>query len=235
MSSEPVTPPDPAELEDGRAIVSPPAERRRLSEELQFLIDTFAERAVRLREVLKVLHHRGFTVLLIVLAFPFCTPIPLPGLSIPFGLVIAFVGLRLALGQKPWLPARLLDTALPPRFFPRLLGATRRLVRFLEYFLRPRLKWFVRWRVARNFTGAIIMICGLLMTLPFPIPFSNGLPALTVLLLAAATMEEDGYAAVAGGFMFLLSLAYFAALFWGGTEMLGWLKEWVGDYLPLDD
>jgi hypothetical protein len=37
-------------------------------------------------------------------AFPFCTPIPLPGFSLPFGLVIAIIGLRLALGQKPWLP-----------------------------------------------------------------------------------------------------------------------------------
>lgn len=210
-------------------------QRRRLSEELQFLIESFAERPVSLREVLGVLHTRGFTVLLIVLAFPFCTPIPLPGVSIPFGVVIAFVGLRLALGQKPWLPARLLDTRLPPKFFPRLLAATRRIVRFLEYFLRPRLVWFVRWRIARNVAGAMILVCGFLMVLPFPIPFSNGLPAMTVLLLAAATLEEDGYVAVAGGVLFLVSLTFFGVLFWGGAEAVSWIKDGVGGLLPLDD
>lgn len=219
----------------GAPMAAAPLRRRRLSEELRFLIESFAERPVCLREVLAVLHTRGFTVLLIVLAFPFCTPIPLPGVSIPFGVVIAFVGLRLALGQKPWLPDRLLDTKLPPKFFPRLLAATRRIVRFLEYFLRPRLVWFVRWQIARNVAGAMIMVCGLLMVLPFPIPFSNGLPAMTVLLLAAATLEEDGYSAVAGGILFLLTLTFFSLLFWGGAEAAAWIKDWVGDYLPVDD
>jgi hypothetical protein len=207
----------------------------RLSDELQHLIALFAERSVRVREVLAVLHKRGYTVLLILLAFPFCTPVPLPGVSIPFGVVIAFIGLRLALGQKPWLPARLLDTELPPKFFPRLLGATRRLVRFLEYFLRPRFGGVLRWPVARQLVGVMIMVCGLLMILPFPLPFSNGLPAMTVLLLASAMLEEDGCAAVAGGAMFVLSLAYFAAIFWGGTEAVDFLRGLFGDYLQPDD
>lgn len=207
----------------------------RLSDELQHLISLFAERSVRVREVLAVLHKRGYTVLLILLAFPFCTPIPLPGVSIPFGVVIAFIGLRLALGQKPWLPGRLLDTELPAKFFPRLLGATRRLVRFLEYFLRPRLGRVLRWPVTRHLVGVMILACGLLMMLPLPLPFSNGLPAMTVLLLAAAMLEEDGYAAVAGGALFGLSLAFFAITFWGGTEAVGFLKDFVGDYLQPDD
>ena len=56
---------------------------RRLSEELQRLIESFAERSVRLREVLEVMHGRGYTMLLILVTFPFCTPIPLPSFSAP--------------------------------------------------------------------------------------------------------------------------------------------------------
>ena len=207
----------------------------RLSEELQRLILAFAERSVRLREVLEVMHGRGYTMLLILLGFPFCTPIPLPGFSMPFGLLVAFIGLRLALGQKPWLPARLLDTRLPPKFFPRLLAATRRLVRWLELFLKSRLSHLLRWRLVRQGMGAMILFCGLLLTLPLPIPFSNGLPALTVLLLASAMLEEDGYFAIAGTGAFVLTLAFFAALLWGGAEVAGIIKEAVGDVLKPDD
>jgi hypothetical protein len=214
---------------------STPRGPRRLSEELQRLIEAFAERSVRLREVLEVMHGRGYTMLLILLAFPFCTPIPLPGFSMPFGLVIAFIGFRLALGQKPWLPARLLDTTLPPKFFPRALAATRRLVRWLEFFLKPRLSYILHWRVARHGMGVMILVCGLLLILPFPLPFSNGLPAMTVLLLAAARIEEDGYVALAGGFVFLLSLAFFAAVFWGGAEVVNLIKDTFGDIFRPDD
>lgn len=199
------------------------------------MIAAFAERAVRLRDVLEVMHSRGYTVLLILLALPFCTPIPLPGLSAPFGLVIAFIGLRLALGRKPWLPARLLDTQLPPKFFPRFLAATRQLLRRLEHFLKPRLGHLVRWPLARRVMGAMICVCGLLMMLPLPIPFSNGLPALAVVLLAAAMLEEDGYFAIAGGGVFLLALAFFAAILWGGAEIVNFLKEAFGDVFGADD
>ena len=216
-------------------VSGPPAPPRHFSEEVERLIAAFAERAVRLRDVLEVMHSRGYTVLLILLALPFCTPIPLPGLSGPFGLVIAFIGLRLALGRKPWLPARLLDTQLPPKFFPRFLAATRRFLRWLEHFLKPRLGHLVRWPVARRFVGAMICVCGLLMALPFPIPFSNGLPALAVVLLAAAMLEEDGYFAIAGGVVFLLALAFFAAILWGGAEIVNYLKDAFGDVLKPDD
>jgi hypothetical protein len=212
----------------------PPVGGGRLSSELQGLLDAFSERAVRVREVLEVTHGRGFNLLLILLAFPFCTPIPLPGVSTPFGLVIAFVGLRLALGQKPWLPARLLDKRLPPRFFPRFLAATRRLVRGLEFCLKPRGARIMQWPLVRRCMGLMIFCAGLLLLLPLPIPFSNFLPALTVVLLAAALLEDDGCVAVAGGGVFLLTLAFFTAIFWGGTEVINWLEQRFGGILDPD-
>lgn len=202
-----------------------PVRAPRFSEELERLIETFAERTVCLQEVMAVVHNRSYTVLLILLSFPFCTPIPLPGVSLPFGLVIAFMGFRLALGKKPWLPSRLLDTRLPAGFFTRLLRVTRRLVCWLEWMLKPRLGWLFGWRLAMQGMGMIILVCGLLLMIPLPIPLSNGLPALTVLLLASAMLEKDGCMAMAGGVAFLLTLAFFAVLFWGGSEAVNWLQD----------
>ncbi|MBK9121349.1 MAG: exopolysaccharide biosynthesis protein [Phycisphaerales bacterium] len=204
----------------------------RLSEELARLVHVFAERPVTLREVVEVLQGRGYTLLLILLALPFCTPIPLPGLSTPFGLVIALIGFRLALRQKPWLPARLSDTALPPRFFAKLLAAGQRIVRFLEWGLRPRWTILVDQGVLHHAYGAMVLVSGLLLLLPLPIPFSNFLPAIVVVLTAAALLERDGYCAVAALVAFALTLAFFGALAWGGTQGVGWgvdqLQGWFG-------
>ena len=197
----------------------------RLSEEVARLAAVLGERPVCLREVITILRGRAYTLLLIILALPFCTPIPLPGLSTAFGLMIALIGFRLSLRQKPWLPRRLLDTTLPARFLSGALTATRRLVRFLEYFLKPRWTGLLDRRVLHHAYGAAITVSGLLLLLPLPIPFTNLLPALTVILFASALLERDGYFVVAGAVAMAVSLVVFIALFWGGAEVAGWIKE----------
>jgi hypothetical protein len=216
-------------VHDASPALSAPPDReeatgpRRLSEELAALADAFAARRVTLRELMERLHGRGYTLLLMVLALPFCTPIPLPGLSTPFGLVIALIGLRLSLRLDPWLPARLLDTSLPPRFFASLLHAGERIVRLLEWGLRPRWTALLDQGLLHHAYGLVILVCGLLLLLPLPIPLSNGLPALTVVLIACAMLERDGYCAVAGVAVFAVSVTFFAALLWGGAQAAGWL------------
>jgi len=204
----------------------------RLSEELGRLAEIFAERSVTLRELVDVIQGRAYTLLLILLSLPFCTPVPLPGVSTLVGSVIALIGFRLALRRKPWLPARLLDASLPPRFFANLLKAAKRLVSFLEWALHPRLAFLVDNGPAQHLYGAVVFISGVLLLLPLPVPFSNILPAFTVLLVSAALLERDGYCAIASLFSFALTLCFFAALAWGGTEGVvhgGYLLDkWFG-------
>ena len=207
---------------------------RKLSEELSRLIAALPERSVTLREIVGVLQARAYTLLLFFLALPFCTPIPLPGVSTPFGLMIALIGFRLLLMQKPWLPSRLLDTEVPSRFFLRVLGATRRLVRMFEFLLRPRMTFLLDYRLLQAAYGGVILVCGLLLLLPLPIPFSNLFPALTIVLLAAAILERDGWTVLAGLICFALTLTFFGALAWSGAAMIQWLEETFGHVFAPD-
>ncbi len=201
----------------------------RLSQELGLLVAAFAERPVRLQDLLEITQGRGYTLLLALMALPFCTPIPLPGLSTPFGAVIALIGLRFALRQQPWLPRRLLQVQLPPRFFPQFLTATQRLVRGLELFLRPRWTGLLDTGPLRQLYGVMVFVSGLLLLLPLPVPCSNLLPALTVVLLALARLERDGYFIVAGLVVFMAAIAFFVAVFLGGAATVQWLHAgWDG-------
>jgi hypothetical protein len=152
------------------------------------------------------------------------------GVSTPFGTVIAIIGFRLALGQKPWLPKRLLDTTLPSGFFVRLLGAAKWLVRALESLLRPRLSSLVENRPFRHAYGLIIFVCGFVLLLPLPIPLTNGMPALTIVLLAGAVLDRDGVAMIAGLLSFALTLGLLALLAWGGIEAVEWLTKGLGGF-----
>jgi hypothetical protein len=213
-----MTPHDPIE--------PPPfAGRVTCSQELRALTERFGEGPVRVGEILEATQGRGFDLLLVLISLPFLTPIPLPGFSIPFGLVVAVIGARMTLGRKPWLPSRILNRELPPRFLAQLLNAASRVVQWLELLLKPRLALMHAHAVSRRFAGALITVSGLFLLLPLPLPFSNSLPAVTVLLLAAGALERDGLAFLAGCGMFALTTAYFLLLALGGAEAVERLHQ----------
>lgn len=199
--------------------VQPPATARpKFSRELEELAAQFDQRPVCLANLLHATQGRGFNLLLVFISLPFLTPLPLLGFSTPFGLVVLFIGARLALGKKPWLPQRLLQRQMPPQFLGKVLRAATRVVRFLEWFLRPRLAFLHDQFIYRRLAGAMIALSGLCLLLPLPVPFSNTLPASTILLLAAGALERDGLSFLAGGFLFLTTVAFFTLLAFGGTQ-----------------
>jgi hypothetical protein len=204
-----------------------PAKPRKLSEDLALILQEFEIETVTLREVMAVLHGRGYVLLVMLLALPFATPIPLPGLSTPFGLVIALIGLRLALGQKPWLPARLLDTGLSPRFFKKVFAAAQKILRGFEYLLRPRLLWLTGSAGLLQVHAIPIFFAAVMLLLPLPVPFSNILPAFSVLLFAAGLLERDGLFILAGYVIFLCAAAFFVGIGLAGAEGFDAFKHWL--------
>lgn len=208
-------PPDPAVVPS-----APPPGPVPFSQELHELIRRFDDRPVRLGEILEATRERGYHALLLLIALPFVGPIPLPGFSIPFGVAVTVIGVRLALHLRPWLPRRLLQHELPPHFLARMLQGVGRIVAGLEFFLRPRLAFLNDWPVFRQLNGALIAISGLYLVLPLPLPFSNSLPAWTVIFLAAGSLGGDGLCILAGGAAFLVSSAFFLLLALGGGQLV---------------
>ena len=69
----------------------------------------------------------------------------------------------------------------------------------LEKLLHPRMGWMFEYRLTQFLSGIVIFVCGVLLLLPLPIPFSNLLPAWTVILVAASESERDGLMLLVGG------------------------------------
>ncbi len=200
---------------------------RRLSEELADVRSRFAERPVALREVIYTLRGRAYTLLLILLSLPFITPLPLPGLSTPFGLAIGFIALRLTLGQRPWLPMKLQRKELPAGFFSKVFTVAARVIAFLEKFLRPRLAPLTASVALLRLHAFVILLAALTLLLPLPIPFTNSFPAWAILLLAAGLLERDGFFIIAGYVVFVLGVLYFVFLGEAATQLVEALWQWL--------
>ena len=201
------------------------ARPRKLSEEMERLIQQFEMRSVTLRELIAVLEGRAYDLLLLLLALPFLVPIPIPGLSTAFGTIIALIAVRLTLGQRPWLPRRLLDTTLPPKFFPLLLGSARRILKGFELLLRPRAQWIVAPPLPQ-LHAFIIFVAAVLLLLPLP-PGTNFPPAVVIVIMAGGLLERDGLFVLAGYVAFAFNLVFFALFAHYGTKLFDVLFHWV--------
>jgi hypothetical protein len=195
---------------------------QRLSAQLLTLAESEEHAELTLGGLMERLEGRVYTLLLVILSLPMCQPVPLPGLSTPLGVAIALLGLRFAFRQNPWMPRRLLATKLSGNFLPAVLRGGARVLSIFEKLLHPRLVRLFELRYLQFLTGFAICICGLLLLLPLPIPGTNILPALTVVLAASAYSERDGYCLIASGFTFLLTPVFFGALVWGSAEVISY-------------
>jgi hypothetical protein len=195
-----------------RLLPVPREKPRKLSEELAGLRASAGERAVTLREVLYTLGGRGYLLLVMLLALPFITPIPLPGLSVPFGLAIALIALRLSLGQRPLLSKNLQRKELPAGFISKLFTVAEKVLWFFEKFLRPRLTFLTDTPLLVQMHAVLMLLAALALLLPLPIPFTNSFPAWAILLLAAGLLERDGVFILAGYVVFVAGVFYFVFL-----------------------
>jgi hypothetical protein len=144
----------------------------------------------------------------------------LPGASTIVGLLIAWPAIQLILGH---------ETAALPRPMARREIEVDRLARVIDV-VAPRLAWVERlirprwpavFSTTRRLVGMAMLLVGL--TLISPVPFSHVVPALVIMLLALAYLEEDGFALMFALFAALCSLAVTGATVWGAVETIDWI------------
>lgn len=201
---------------------------RKFSNELHALAEQFRERAVTLREVMDTLGTRASGLLIVILALPFCAPISIPGLSVPFGAVILVLAGCYVLGRPPWLPARLLAVKLPPRFFRAVLEGASKFIGWIERQLRPRWPWLTSSPARLRLHALTVCAGAFLLLLPLGgIPFTNTLPALVVVLGTLGMMERDGVAVAAAYGILAATVAYFATFAGLMLQLLEHAKAWI--------
>lgn len=189
-----------------------------LGEQLAAIIQALPDDHLTLGELLDVFGDEGLLLLTMLLTLVFLIPVSIPGVSTVFGAAILLVGISRLVGRPLWLPARLRNKALPAdRLRPGLTGGMT-WVRRLERVSRPhRLRALVVGRAQDLFNNLAFILAALLLMAPFGfVPFSNTLPALALLFLAAGLIQRDGVAVLLGYLANVGTIIYFGILIGGG-------------------
>lgn len=160
---------------------------------------------IRLGELVDVGAEAGFGFLMAVLGL---IAIPFVGLSTPFGVALALLGMQLLFGRdQPWLPARLRRRELAMTMLDRILGMLTRRLRWLAASTKRRRE---RWIMPR-LVGFAITLLALALALPLPIPGSNLVFIVPILIYSIGLLERDGAWIAVGHAATLVDLALLVA------------------------
>ncbi|MBS1260887.1 MAG: hypothetical protein MAG453_00203 [Calditrichaeota bacterium] len=200
-----------------------------LAGDLQRLLDGHTGPAITLGTVLESLGTRGFGVLLFLLSLPSALPVPAPGYSTPFGILIAGLGLQMLVGKPmPALPRWALDRQFKRETAEKMFGAGIRFLTRSERLIRPRMSW-VGSRGGRALMSVLVIVMAALMILP--IPLTNTFPAFVIFLIGIGLTERDGLIIVVSTIAGWISVAVYAAVIYAvyylGTTTFDELKAMI--------
>ena len=147
--------------------------------------------------------------------------IPFFGLSTPFGLAIALVGVQLMIGlSRPWLPVGARRRPISMAMLDRVLGLLARRTHWLSRSTRRRYERLVVPRLV----GLGVVLLGLGLALPLPIPGSNLIFLIPLFVYAVGLLERDGLWILAGHLATAIDMGLLVAF--GATVLLALERVW---------
>jgi hypothetical protein len=204
----------------------------KLSLELnRYFFEEEREPQVTLAEILALAGERIFGFLFVILALPSALPIPAPGYSIPFGILMFVLALQLIFGrQRPWLPEKMLKGSMKLEKVQGVVKAGIPWLQRIEALTKPRLAYICTSLPGRVIIGVAIALMSISMMIP--IPGTNTLPAMGIFVTGFGLVEDDGAIALAGLVVCALagtiSISILIAVIWGGSSLLDVINDRLG-------
>ena len=197
----------------------------KLSSELyRYFCEEERAETVQLSDFLEIAQERIFGFLFVIFSLPSALPIPAPGYSIPFGVVMFLLASQMIMGAKqPWFPQRVENHQLS---LQKVQGFVKRGVpwlRRLEILARPRLSYICTSLAGRIVLGSAIALMSISMMIP--IPGTNTAPAIGIFMIGFGLQEDDGVICLAGLTICLLALVLVLGIIFGGISLFDYVKD----------
>jgi hypothetical protein len=177
---------------------------RHFSDALQSLAAEVASERLEFGTISQFMGSRSIGALLLFFALPMVLPIPMPGISIVFGIPLIVIAIQLLFGHRhAWLPARLARRSIARIDLSVYIQKALPTLHRIESVLRPRIEGLTGNKAMR-LVGAVCLILALIITLP--VPFGHLVPGLAISTMALGLIERDGLMVGAGLLIALIAL-----------------------------
>lgn len=171
-----------------------------------------------LRRVVDILGDECHAVLLLFISLPYMIPIPLPGLSTPGGILICIVAMMLYLHRPAWIPKRYENLHISAKTVLKVSELAEKIWRKFSHLVKERWTFFYDMPFFRALNLGVFAVNALLLALPLPIPFTNSVPGIAVVLCALGHVEKDGVFILLSYFWSLVVAGFFISIAMGAKH-----------------
>ncbi len=151
-----------------------------------------------------------FGFLLVLFSFPIVLPIPSPGYGTFFGIIIIFITVAAMLSSSSIqiiskIPQKIKKKKVG-KIFIKFISISSKIINKIDFFIKPRFNKIYNLLVIKlkYFICFLIIIQGIMLSLLVPLPFSNTIPAIIILILGLGIMNKDGLSVLIGTIMGIL-------------------------------
>lgn len=157
--------------------------------------------------ILQALGERAFGIVILFFSLPSALPISIvPGFSLVFSLPIAIFALEMIFARKSlWLPKVVAQKTISHSKVSKVISVIVPYLVKLEKLSKPRWAWMTYGAMER--INGIVILC-LAFLLMLPIPFSNFIFGVLLVIFSLGIAEKDGIFIFMGHFLFVLYITF---------------------------
>ncbi|XTZ11501.1 MAG: exopolysaccharide biosynthesis protein [cyanobacterium endosymbiont of Rhopalodia inflata] len=174
---------------------------------------------VKLTDILSLAGERIFGFLFVTLALPSALPVPAPGYSIPFGILMFLLAIQLIAGYEVlWFPEKIMKGSIKLETVQKFLEKGLRWLKKIEALTHPRMTYICTSSPGRVVIGVAIALMSIFMMIP--IPGTNTLPAIGIFVTAFGLQENDGFISLVGLVICLIAGTMSTLIIFLGKEVI---------------
>jgi len=182
--------------------------------------------SITVGEIKNALHERGFGILMAIAAIPICLPIPAPpGYTTLFSLPLFIFSLQMIVGMHaPWLPAWLERKSIEKLTLEKMLIKADPRLKKIEKYMKPRLT-NIAVSIWERFIGIFTFVFAI--SIAIPLPLTNFLPGLGILIMSLGLVNRDGLTILSGMLVGTVGIGIamtFLLILWLGISMPDFFK-----------
>ncbi len=194
-----------------------PRRKMAASDVLERAVSRYTTDRISLGELVHALHERGFAIIMLLLVLPNCVPIPVPpGVSTILSLPLIFFSVQMLIGwDAPWLPRWLKRRTIRRETLSKMVALAAPRLKKIEKVLKPRYP-FASSQTGERVIGLLWLIFSL--SIAIPLPGTNFLPGLGIMIMALGLLSRDGLIIAAGMLVGMAGIGVTTAILIAGVK-----------------
>ena len=192
------------------------------SQVIEDVVNKTSSDKVLLRDLLAAMDAAGFGLAIMVFSLGIIIPIPPPYPSI-IAAPLLILSFQMMMGyEAPVLPKMFFHIAISRSILATIARKSSPYINKIERFLKPRLSFMTTTR-AERIIGLIIFIFASFIALP--LPFTNFVPGIGILIIAFGLLGRDGAFVIFGIFVGIIGVLMAVTAIFLGVEAVNYIKD----------